>query len=263
MSERSPELAHVLRRAMELMRASFFVCRTGRIEKFDAAKGLAYVKPLQKETIELDTGELSVQALPVIPNVPVFCFGGGDFLDTAPIQVGDTCILLYADRSLDLWKEKGGDVDPIDPRRHDQTDAIALVGLRAKPTALTEWDTSRRVIGKQGGPRVAVSATAVHLGVNHNESATEAVIKGTTYTSDEASALTNTATDITTAGTQLTAAAAAITALALVPVLSGAALAPVATTLAAAGVALNAAAGKLTAFAGGMASRLSTIVKVK
>ena len=252
-----------MRQALDVRLGAVRVSMPGRIESFDAATQLARVTPLLKEEYENDEGAAVIEALPVINNVPVFIPGGGTFVDTFPIVAGDECLLIFSDRSLDVWKERGGVVDPVSADRHTLTDAIALVGVRSKPNKATEYDAARRVIGKVGGPRVALSASAVHLGVSHAEDATEAVIKGSTYTQDEATALNNTATDLTTAGTQLNIAAAALAALSATPVLPGSALGPAATAIALAATALNSAAGKLTGFAGGMAARLSTIVKVK
>lgn len=260
---RTPTLGQVVRQALDVRLGAMRVSMPGRIESFDAATQLARVTPLLKEEYENDEGAAVVEALPVINNVPVFIPGGGMFVDTFPIEAGDECLLIFSDRSLDVWKERGGVVDPVAADRHTLTDAVALVGVRSKPNKATEYDAARRVIGKVGGPRVALSASAVHLGVSHAEDATEAVIKGSTYTQDEATALNNTATDLTTAGTQLNIAAAALAALSATPVLPGSALGPAATAIALAATALNSAAGKLTGFAGGMAARLSTIVKVK
>jgi hypothetical protein len=57
--------------------------------------------------------------------------------------------------------------------RHSITDAFAIVGLRSKPRKLTEWPTDRREIGKQGGVKVAVKDSSVHLGVASGQDATE------------------------------------------------------------------------------------------
>lgn len=173
-SVRTPGLAEVINRAVQLAVANIFVMRTGRIEKFDASTGLADVKPLQKEQVETDSGS-AVLSLPVVPNVPVLCLGGGDFVDTFPITKGDECMLIFADRSLDIWFELGGEQDPVDLRRHNLTDGIAIVGLRARSKKLSEWPTDRREIGKQGGPRVALKSDSVHLGVDSGEDATDKV----------------------------------------------------------------------------------------
>jgi hypothetical protein len=173
-SARTPLLAEVVNRGIQLALARMFKVRVGRIESFDASKGLADVKPLQQETREVDGGE-ETYAVAVVSNVPVLCLGGGDYADTFPVQKGDECILVCADLSIDRWFEKGGDQDPEFKHRHNLTDAFAIVGLRSKPNALSEWPTDRREIGKQGGPRIAVKDDSVHLGVDSGQDATDKV----------------------------------------------------------------------------------------
>lgn len=173
-SARTPTLAEVVNRGLQLLSQQLYSIRVGRIEKFDASKGLADVQPLQQEIREIDGGE-EVYTIAVIPNVPVICLGGGDYADTYPVAQGDECLLLVSDRSVDAWFDQGGVVDPVDVRRHNLTDAFALVGLRSKSRALSEWPTDRREIGKQGGPRVSVTDSRVNLGVDSGEDATDAV----------------------------------------------------------------------------------------
>lgn len=171
-SVQKPELAEVINRAVQLALARMFKVRVGRIEKFDASTGLADVKPLQHEVREED-GTTSTYSVAVIPNVPVVSLGGGDFHLTMPVQQNDECVLLCADRSIDLWFDKGGEGDPLDLRRHNPTDAIAIVGLRSKPRKLSEWPTDRVELGKQGSVKVAVKDGSVHLGVTSGQDATE------------------------------------------------------------------------------------------
>lgn len=267
-SVRSPQLGEVINRAVQLALANLFVMRTGRIEKFDASTGLADVKPLQKEVVEVDGGT-EVVSLAVVPNVPVMCLGGGDFADTFPVAKGDECLLIFADRSLDLWFELGGEQDPLDLRRHNLTDGIALVGLRAKPKKLSEWDTARRVIGKQGGPRIAVSADTVHLGVDHNQDATEKVVLGSTYRQKEDTWFQDLSTQLTQAGTALQLASTSMTtaASANAPPYTGGASAVAPFTAAAqalgqAASALSQIASKLASFSSG-GPYLSEKVKAK
>lgn len=173
-SARTPTLAEVVNRGVQLALARMFKIRIGSIKSFDASKGLAEVQLLQKEIREIDGGE-EVYSVAVIPNVPVMCLGGGDYADTFPVASGDECIVLHTDRSLDAWFDQGGEQDPVIRSRHQATDAIAIVGLRSKPNTLEEWPTDRREIGMQGGPRVAVKSDSVHLGVDSGDDATDKV----------------------------------------------------------------------------------------
>lgn len=171
-SAQTPTLAEVINRAVRLALARMVKVRIGRVEKFDASKGVADVKPLQHEVMEED-GKETTFSMPVVPNVPVMSLGGGDFHLTLPVAQGDECLLVCVDRSIDLWYGRGGEGDPIDLRRHNITDAIALVGLRNSTRALDEWPTDRVELGKQGGVRVAVKEDGVHLGVDSGADASE------------------------------------------------------------------------------------------
>ncbi|PWU06784.1 MAG: hypothetical protein C5B43_01340 [Verrucomicrobia bacterium] len=58
----------------------------------------------------------------------IFPRSGGASL-TFPVLEGDNCLLLFSERSMDLWLTVGGQVTPDDPRKFDISDAIAIVGL--------------------------------------------------------------------------------------------------------------------------------------
>jgi len=107
----------------------------------------------------------------VLTRVPVQVAGGGSFALSFPIKQGDECLLIFGDRSIDNWFIKGGDQDPVDLRRHALSDAVAIVGIRSKPSKLADYDGDRAVLGKQGGKKIALEQGMVHLGVDHAESA--------------------------------------------------------------------------------------------
>lgn len=270
MSDSSPTLNEVINRALDVFSAGLMVCRPGKIEKIDTATGLVDVKPLLKEFTENEQGEQVIESLPVVNGCVLFLPGGGQFVDTFPVKKGDACWVVFADRSLGRWQGTGEDTDPVFLNRHDLSGGLCFVGGRPKAAALSEFDADRRVIGKQGGPRAAFSDSAIHLGVDHAESATEAAVLGTTYTNDEASTFTSIASKLTAAGTALTSAQALITTAAsanAVPYTGGASaagpFAAAATLLGQAGTQLTQAATDLTTFAGQQSTRLSQKVKVK
>lgn len=175
MDARTPTLAAVIRRALDLKLASVRVALPARIKTFNATTQLASVQPLLRESHEGEDGKEEVESLPVISDVPIQFPGAGGFVITFPVAVGDPCWLVFSDRSLDKWIETGNEVDPIDLRRHHLSDAVALLGVRSKAGALAEFDASNARFGKVGGPGVTLRSGEVHLGVNHNELAADAV----------------------------------------------------------------------------------------
>jgi len=149
---RSPSMPDVLRRAIDSRLVDVRVAVPARVEKWDAAKQAVDVKPVVR-TIRTDVdGVATPEPLEVVRNVPVLFPGAGGFRVTFPVQVGDIVLLVFADSSLDKWKTLGGsDVDPIDPRSHALSDAVAIVGLHDLAHPLSDVPSSSMKLGKDGG----------------------------------------------------------------------------------------------------------------
>lgn len=94
---------------------------------------ISYESTLQKATIQpsLKKSYLdgTTQEMPILNNVPVIFPRAGGASLTFPVVQGDTCLLLFIERSTDLWKSVGGVVAPDDPRKFDLSDAVAIMGL--------------------------------------------------------------------------------------------------------------------------------------
>lgn len=102
-----------------------------QIVKYDYQKQKAQVQPLlsKRYTGNLIDENTNIQQLPLINNVPViFPRAGGASLNF-PVDEGDTCLLVFMERSIDTWKSTGGIVAPTDPRKFDLSDAVAIMGL--------------------------------------------------------------------------------------------------------------------------------------
>jgi hypothetical protein len=260
----------VLNEALANLSAALRVGMPGTIQKFDPATQLADVKPLCPNVFTDETGSTVVESIPVIANVPVQFIGGGDFTFTHPVAVGESCWLMFADRSIDPWLDNGKEADPVDLRKHDFSDAVAVVGIRPKSAKLSEFDNARAVWGKQGGKKIALKQAEVHLGVDHGQDATEAAALMTAYTADENAMLNAVGINLAAAQAALTAAQAALASAAsanAVPIYGGAAAAPEfiasGVQLGLVGVQLQAAKAQLTQFVQKDATHKSVIVKVK
>lgn len=167
MSLRDPSIAEIVRAALDARVADLRVSLPGAIESFDPETQLASVRPLLHDTHEDEAGDEVTEELPVIPNVPVQVYGAGELRLSFPVNPGDPCLLVFTDRSLDLWIERGGSVDPVDVRRHNLTDAVAFVGVRAKAGALADYDTDAAALRHADGTGVYVQSGRVDLGVKN------------------------------------------------------------------------------------------------
>lgn len=97
----------------------------GIIKSYDATTNKATIQPaLNKAYV---TGSMP---MPLLENVPIMFPGGKDFNITYPINEGDYVLLIFIERSIDLWLSVGGQVTPDDPRKFDLSDAVAIPGLQ-------------------------------------------------------------------------------------------------------------------------------------
>ena len=76
---------------------------------------------------------------PVLLKCPVIFLGGGDGSLTFKVVAGDTCLVLFNDRTLDLWWTQGGNVAPDSERMHDLSDGIVIVGVRSMKNLLSNF----------------------------------------------------------------------------------------------------------------------------
>lgn len=114
----------------------------GEIVDFDPATQTATVQPLIRDYQEGDKGTEYVP-LPLLQDVPVLCPGGGGYAITFPVKAGDECMLFIADRCMDAWFQSGGMQNPVVMCAHDISDAVAIVGFRSRPKALTAYNTEK------------------------------------------------------------------------------------------------------------------------
>jgi hypothetical protein len=161
---RSPGLAEVIRFAIQRQLSSLRFSMPARIESYDATKQSVSVQPLIKQAYEDEEGERQVERLPVISNVPVCFPRAGGYRVTFPVAVGDTCLLVFSDASLDIWLSQGGEVDPLDDRRNALSDAIAILGLYDFGAALTDAPTDCMTLGADNGPQIYIDQSGIKIG---------------------------------------------------------------------------------------------------
>jgi len=96
-------------------------CLPGIVKSFDPATNKATIQPALNKSYASGTMEM-----PVLENVPIM-FPKNVFF---PVSAGDYVLLLFSERSIDLWLSVGGQVTPADPRKFNLSDAIAIPGLQ-------------------------------------------------------------------------------------------------------------------------------------
>jgi hypothetical protein len=107
-----------------------------------AARGTVTVELAIQAVVSDAEGNKTAQTLKPLVDVPVVFLGGGGMVATFPITTGDEALIIFADRCIDYWFAKGGVQRPAEPRAHDLSDAIALVGPRSLAKVIPNLSTT-------------------------------------------------------------------------------------------------------------------------
>jgi len=160
---RSPELVEVLRAVMDKALSDVYVALPGKVEKYDAQLQKADVKPLIQEPYINEDGTEGLDDLPVLTDVPVWFPRGGGYFLSLPVQTGDNVLLIFNDLSIDNFMASVGSrsLDPVDLRKHDISDAVAIPGFYPFPKNIKDTIASGAAFGKEGGAMMRATGAAM------------------------------------------------------------------------------------------------------
>ena len=171
MSTRSPELADIIKQAIEDRLVDVHTMLPGRIDAYDSATQKADVEPLIKRLQKTVDGEIR-EDLPVIPGVPVLWPRAGGFKLTMPVSEGDRCMLVFCERSIETYQTGQGrkgtsalinQTDPDTFEMHNLSDPVALMGWYNDAESLSDTDADGMQLGKDGGAIIHIGADLVEL----------------------------------------------------------------------------------------------------
>ena len=157
----------------------------GIIESFDSVKQTAVIQPAIKvfNITENEKEYIYESVTPkLLVNVPVVFPGGGGWHMTFPVKKGDECIILYAQRSIGLWKQFGGVRDQSHfGRHHSFKDAIAIVGIKPSESSLPSFNASEPELRNDSGSmRITLSASEMTIEGNLKVNGTVTALADTT-----------------------------------------------------------------------------------
>ncbi len=140
----------------------------GIVVSYDSTSNKATIQPALNKNFTN-----GVQPLPILENVPVMF---PNYI-RPPINEGDYVLLIFAERSIDLWLSVGGQVTPTDPRKFDLSDAIAIPGLMPFTQTFPESNNQDFIISyagstitiKENGDILIETSNKVAIGTQENE----------------------------------------------------------------------------------------------
>lgn len=131
--------------------------KIGKIENVDTTNQTVDVQILHKRVnMNFKTRELKDYSL--LKQVPFVVIGGGQSNLTFPIAKGDNCLLLFCDYEIDRWWDTGESLPSNFERKHDISDAFAIVGIHSMVDLLQGYsryvqlkysDNSKIVVGNE------------------------------------------------------------------------------------------------------------------
>jgi hypothetical protein len=174
MTPLEPELPEILEDHRQAILGELHVAMPGRVRKYYPATQTADIVPCVLGTIPDSLGNLILENLPVIPNVPVaFPRGGGGFYFTFPLRAdgwnpdplaraddGDHVWLVFNSAAIAQWRRTGSVSEPGDLRRSSLSYPFAIPGAAPDAQAITDPGSSTEaVIGIPGGAVLRVGSS--------------------------------------------------------------------------------------------------------
>jgi hypothetical protein len=169
-------------KALKLLQSELHVAMPAMVQSFDPETQTVVVQPAIREQL-LNSQRVPIPTpLPVVSYVPIVMMRAGEFVLTMPVQAGDECLLIIADSCFDAWWQSGGIQNQIDLRRHDISDAFAVLGPWSQPNKVENYSTSAAQLRSLDGQTVIevgsgeVKITASNVTI---QAAQEVTINGT------------------------------------------------------------------------------------
>lgn len=154
----------MLRFMMEHYSRSMRVAIPGIIESFDPTEQTVRVQPAIRERVQDGTMQVRWVNLPLLLDVPIVLPRAGGFALTMPIRPGDECLVVFADMCIDAWWANGDIQNQIEQRRHDLSDAFAILGTWSQPRRVPNYamDAAELRID-DGSAKISIRSGAIDI----------------------------------------------------------------------------------------------------
>lgn len=140
--ERQGELEEVLRTLSDSINANLRVALPGIIEEFNADEQTVKVRCAIRERITNRNKDIEYIEIPILLDVPIVMQRAGGFVTTFPIKKGDECLVMFADLCINAWWSLSGVQNIEEYRRHDFSDAFAMLGPTSQPKKVINYSTT-------------------------------------------------------------------------------------------------------------------------
>lgn len=170
LAERSASQAALIGAIKDNLQSGIHIALPGIIDSFNAGEQTVTVKPAVKERISIN-GLVQDVELPLLLDVPIVMPRAGGFVLTLPVQPGDECLVIFSDICIDYWWLSGGVQSQAERRRHDLSDAVAILGTWSQPRRVPGYRTDAAELKSETGrscitllpDQIDITAAAVNI----------------------------------------------------------------------------------------------------
>ncbi len=146
----------------------------GIIQSFDPTTQTATVQVAIMEAVRVPvsqpnglppiTGQKQTVPIDPLQMVPVVFPRSGGFSLLSPVNAGDECLLIFGDNCIDAWWQSGGVQNQLRRRRHNLSDAFAMVGIWNQTRKFTDFPTDHiELRSDDGAVKLKLSETQVQV----------------------------------------------------------------------------------------------------
>lgn len=138
----APTLTSTIANALQSFGLMLMCCRIGIVQAFypDDLTADVLIANQKTEGLNADGSQVSRDWAQIRAKV---CYCSP--YDTFPINKGDECLLLFADREIESWFINGNTNPVKHSRMHDATDCLAVFGLRSLPNMIQILHDARHI----------------------------------------------------------------------------------------------------------------------
>lgn len=135
----------------------------GIIQSFDSETQTVTVQLALREELTKDFTKEWVN-VPLLLDVPIIIPRAGQYCITMPIHIGDECLVIFADMCIDAWFTYGGVQNQLEKRRHDLSDAFAILGAWSQPRRIKNYAIdSCQIRNDDGSSYVEIKDSSINL----------------------------------------------------------------------------------------------------
>lgn len=136
----------------------------GIIKSFNYLEQTATIQPTIMEKIKDIEGRIIDIKLPELLDVPIVFPRSGGYSLTLPIKPGDECLVIFSDMCIDAWWASGGVQQQEEIRRHDLSDAFAIIGIWSQVKKVPSYSSTKaKLIHEASGAGVEIGVGEIEL----------------------------------------------------------------------------------------------------